>query len=305
MTIKQAKAIPFTVFLSKLGHVPDLSKKHGNDVWYKSPLRTDEKTASFHVNVQKNIWFDFGLSKGGNLIDFVIERNNCDVETALEFIKQTYSPIFNPSKNVLEPQKDVLRPFIQSNKKETFKLDEIRRDFAPSLLDYLKNKRKINATTITDFAVEVHFSDQKGKKFFGIGMKNLSEGYEIRNPYFKGSIGKKDLVFVKGTHQKSLSIFEGMFDFFSALTYFGKATLMQNDILILNSVVFEQLAIDFLKTHPEYLHLCLFLDNDAAGQLTAENIKTAFPERTVEPSFALYLPHNDFNDFLVARSKKR
>lgn len=304
MTIKQAKAIPFTVFLSKLGHVPDLSKKHGNDVWYKSPLRTDENTASFHVNAHKNIWFDFGLSKGGNLIDFVVELNNCDAKTALEFIKQTYLPVLNPSKNVLEPRKDSSRPFVESNKKDTFKIDEIRRDFAPSLADYLKNKRKINATAVVDFAVEIHFSDPKGKKFFGIGMKNLSEGYEIRNPYFKGSIGKKDLVFVKGTHHKGLSIFEGMFDFFSALTYFGKTVLMQNDILILNSVVFEQLAIDFLQTHPEYLHLSLFLDNDVAGQLTAENIKTAFPERVIEPSFALYLPHKDFNDFLIARSKK-
>ena len=136
-------------------------------------------------------------------------------------------------------------------------------------------------------------------------MKNLSEGYEIRNPYFKGSIGKKDLIFLNGTQHNGLSIFEGMFDFFSAVTYFGKTVVLKNDILILNSVVFEQQAIDFLKNHPEYNNLSLFLDNDAAGQLTAQNIKTAFPERIIEPSFALYLPHKDFNDFLVARFGKR
>jgi hypothetical protein len=301
MTIKQAKDLPLSSFFDKLGCVPDLSKKHGYDIWYKSPLRPDEKTASLHINTRKNIWFDFGLSKGGNIIDFVVALKNCDAETALKFIEQINQ---TPSKNVLEAPKTFSDNIVATTKNEAFKLDEIRRDFAPSLIDYIKNKRKINATALSEFAVEIHFSDQKGRKFFGVGMKNLSDGYEIRNPYFKGSIGKKDLIFVKGTAQNGLSIFEGMFDFFSAITYFGKHVVMQNDILILNSVAFEAQAIDFLKNHPEYTHLSLFLDNDAAGQLTVEHIKTAFPERLIEPSFALYLPHKDFNDFLIARAKK-
>jgi Toprim-like/CHC2 zinc finger len=301
MTIKQAKDLPLSSFFDKLGCVPDLSKKHGYDIWYKSPLRPDEKTASLHINTRKNIWFDFGLSKGGNIIDFVVALKNCDAETALKFIEQINQ---TPSKNVLEAPKTFSDNIVATTKNEAFKLDEIRRDFAPSLIDYIKNKRKINATALSEFAVEIHFSDQKGRKFFGVGMKNLSDGYEIRNPYFKGSIGKKDLIFVKGTAQNGLSIFEGMFDFFSAITYFGKNVVMQNDILILNSVAFEAQAIDFLKNHPEYTHLSLFLDNDAAGQLTVEHIKTAFPERLIEPSFALYLSHKDFNDFLIARAKK-
>jgi hypothetical protein len=300
MTIKQAKDIPLSAFFDKLGFVPDLTKKHGHDLWYKSPLRPDEKTASLHINTRKNIWFDFGLSKGGTIIDFVVELKTCDVKTALEFIEKTN---VLPSKNDLKPQKTISNNPLTTNKNEAFKLDEIRRDFAPSLLEYIKNKRKINTQALSELAVEVHFSDQKGRKFFGIGMKNLSDGYEIRNPYFKGSVGKKDLIFVKGTAQNGLSIFEGMFDFFSTITYFGKNVVLQNDILILNSVAFEQKAIDFIKNHAEYTHLSLFLDNDAAGQLTAENIKTAFPERVIEPSFALYLPHKDVNDFLIARSK--
>lgn len=302
MTIKQAKAIPLTVFFEKLGFMPNLTKKHGNDVWYKSPLRPDEKTASLHVNVQKNVWFDFGLSKGGSIIDFVVELNSCDAETALQFIEQLG---FSLKKNALNPQKSALPNNTPKTRKDTFKIEEIRYTFSPSLVQYMKDKRKINVNLLKDLAIEIHFSNQSGKKFFGIGMKNISEGYEIRNPYFKGSVGKKDLIFLKGATSKSLSIFEGMLDFFSALTYFGKATVLQQDILILNSVAFEQQAIDFLKNHPEYNNLSLFLDNDAAGQLTADNIKTAFPERIIEPSFALYLPHKDFNDFLVARFGKR
>ena len=302
MTIKQAKAIPLTAFFDKLGYVPDATKKQGNDVWYKSPLRPDEKTASLHLNVRKNIWFDFGLSKGGSIIDFVMERNNCDVETALQSIEQMG---FGFKKDDSKPQKDDLPNMTSRIEKDGFKIEEIRLEFSKSLAQYITQTRKINVQLLKGVAVEIHFSNQKGKRFFGIGMKNLSEGYEIRNPYFKGSVGKKDLIFLKGTSSKGLSIFEGMFDFFSTLTYFGKPTVMQQDILILNSVAFEQQAIDFLKNHPEYNNLSLFLDNDAAGQLTAENIKTAFPERIIEPSFALYLPHKDFNDFLVAQFRKR
>jgi hypothetical protein len=300
MTIKQAKAIPLTAFFEKLGYTPDSTKKQGNDVWYKSPLRPDEKTASFHVNTHKNIWFDFGLSKGGSIIDFITELKNCNVETALQFIEQTG---FIPKKYASQPQKEISPKQFTQTQKDTFKIEEIRHDFAPSLEQYMKDKRKINTNLLKNIAVEIHFKNQQGKKFFGIGMKNISEGYEIRNPYFKGSIGKKDLIFLQGTSPNGLSIFEGMFDFFSALTYFGKPIVMQQDILILNSVAFEQQAIDFLKNHPQYSNLSLFLDNDAAGRLTAENIKTAFPERVIEPSFALYLPYKDFNDFLI-NSKK-
>jgi hypothetical protein len=301
MTIKQAKTIPLAAFLDKLGYVPDVTKKQGNDIWYKSPLRPDEKTASFHINTQKNAWFDFSLSKGGSIIDFVKHLNNCDEKTALDFIQQS---TLEPLKITSEPQKEILKPQAREMHNEAFKLDEIRRHFSPSLVTYMKEQRKINTAAIGDFAVEVHFSDQKGKKFFGLGMKNISEGYEVRNPYFKGSIGKKDVIFIKGTSQKGLSIFEGMFDFFSAITFFSKTVLLKNDILILNSVVFEQQAIDFIRQHPEYQNLSLFLDNDAAGQLTAQNIKIAFPERIIEPSFALYLPHKDFNDFLVSNWTK-
>jgi hypothetical protein len=49
----------------------------------------------------------------------------------------------------------------------------------------------------------------------------------------------------------------------------------------------------------------LFLDNDKAGQDAAASFKNAFPDREIEPSFALYLPHNDFNDFLMSRPQAK
>ena len=63
-------------YLSRLGFEP--KKIYRQDYWYLSPLR-DEKTASFKINREKNCWFDFGIGKGGNIIDFAILYHQCTV----------------------------------------------------------------------------------------------------------------------------------------------------------------------------------------------------------------------------------
>jgi len=63
----EAKQIDLVDYLAALGHRPQ--KIRNKDYWYHSPLR-DEKTASFKVNRSLNVWYDHGIGKGGNLIDF-------------------------------------------------------------------------------------------------------------------------------------------------------------------------------------------------------------------------------------------
>ena len=297
MNIKQAKSLPLVDFFNAIGYQPKQIKLNGNDLWYTSPLRPEEKAASFHINKIKNTWFDFGIGKGGNIIDFVVLLQNCNVPTALDFIGNTH--LSEPMKTAKLTEKPVSEP---SQRAETFKLDEIRRDFAASSLRYIE-ERKINTALIQACAVQVHFSNSKGKAFFGIGMKNMSDGYEVRNRHFKGCVGKKDLTFWQGKNSgETILIFEGMFDFFSALTYFGK-NILDSDVLILNSTALHERAIAFIKDHTQYQKISLFLDNDAAGQAVADHIQEAFSDKIIEPSFALYLPYKDFNAFLIARNK--
>ena len=54
MNISDNMAI--TEFLQEHGHQPTSVK--GNNWWYLSPLR-NELTASFKVDVNKNVWYDF------------------------------------------------------------------------------------------------------------------------------------------------------------------------------------------------------------------------------------------------------
>lgn len=60
MELEQIRRISLVGFLEDLGHMP-VSRK-GNDVWFRSPFR-NERTASFKVDTQRNVWFDFDASE--------------------------------------------------------------------------------------------------------------------------------------------------------------------------------------------------------------------------------------------------
>ena len=70
MNIQEAKNIRLVDFLAGFGHEPVMQR--GNSVWYKSPFRT-EKEASFKVDLHKELWYDFGLGRGGDIITLAKE----------------------------------------------------------------------------------------------------------------------------------------------------------------------------------------------------------------------------------------
>ena len=65
MNIQEAKTIKLADYLQSLGYSP--VKQQGNNLWYKSPFR-QETEASFKVSLEHNLWFDYGLGRGGNII---------------------------------------------------------------------------------------------------------------------------------------------------------------------------------------------------------------------------------------------
>ena len=66
MDIQTAKQIRIADYLYSLGYSP--VKQQGINLWYKSPLR-EESEASFKVNTEREQWYDFGLGKGGGVIE--------------------------------------------------------------------------------------------------------------------------------------------------------------------------------------------------------------------------------------------
>ena len=82
ITCEKARNICIVKTLATLGHFP--SKESEKEAWFPSPFRS-ETQASFKVSKTLNRWYDHGLGKGGNIIDFGIQYYSCSVG---EFLKK-------------------------------------------------------------------------------------------------------------------------------------------------------------------------------------------------------------------------
>ena len=103
MNIQEAKNIRLVDFLAGFGYEPVIQRR--NSVWYKSPFRA-EKKASFKVDLHKELWYDFGLGKGGDIITLAKEiYRTQDVSRALRCIED--------KRTVLKPV-TVSCPFVKS-----------------------------------------------------------------------------------------------------------------------------------------------------------------------------------------------
>jgi DNA primase len=87
----QANEIDLVNYLQNAGQRP--LKIRGNEYWYLSPLR-EEKTPSFKVDRKQNIWYDHGIGKGGNFVDFGILFHNCSVKEFLQNLEEKKSLFF-------------------------------------------------------------------------------------------------------------------------------------------------------------------------------------------------------------------
>ena len=86
MEIDALRQIPLEDFLARLGHEP--VRRRGNEWWYAAPYRT-ERTPSFRVNVDKQLWYDFGLGKGGDIFTLAgVFVHSCDFMEQVKFITE-------------------------------------------------------------------------------------------------------------------------------------------------------------------------------------------------------------------------
>lgn len=193
----EAKQIDLVDYLAALGHRPQ--KIRNKDYWYLSPLR-EEKTPSFKINRSLNAWYDHGIGKGGNLIDFGILYFNCSVSNFLKHLSDYQNPSISlfhqpsPSHN-LQPS----APSFADEKKETVNENKIiileARPLAEiSLLKYLE-KRHIDLSIAEKFCKEIDFL-LFGKTRTVIGFQNNAGGYELRSDLFKGSSSPKEVTFL-------------------------------------------------------------------------------------------------------------
>ncbi len=290
MNIEQANAIPLPEILHKIGCQP--VKQKDADIWYNSPFRL-EKTASFHVNTAKNVWYDFGEAKGGDVVKFVcayLQSNGNDftVSDALRWIKNMTFLLPDVSSLAAQP----------TDKATGLVLQTIGNVKDPALIAFLKS-RGISIETAQSFLKEVvTLNRSTNKSFFALGFANEANGYELRNQYFKGCIGAKAISFVRAANPPAteIHIFEGFMDFLSAVEEKGKDRF-EGDIIVLNSVACLPQIIPYIKNYT-YRAVYSWLDNDVPGARAAQVLKK-FVTDEAKISFRLmnntYAPHKDVN----------
>jgi DNA primase len=269
MNAKEAKQIKITDYLN-IEAIKD-------EFFIKSPFDPNERTPSFKINTQKNVWYDFALGDGGNILDLVMKLNNCNLSKALILLENNNFS-FSQAK---------ITPVLQKKEKSETKINKIKKLENQALIDYLQS-RKINLDIAKKYLEEIYYTQDK-KNYFSLAFKNDNGGYETRNAFFKGCIGHKTITTIKSTNNQIVSIFEGFMDFLSAITYYKKTP--NNDVIILNSLSMLKI-LDLSK----YDKICLYLDNDKKGKEASNQLKSKY--KKVLDFSRIYGDYKDFNEFL-------
>ena len=295
MNIQEAKTIKLADYLQSLGYSP--VKQQGNNLWYKSPFR-QETEASFKVNTERNQWYDFALGKGGNIIALAQELYCSD---HVPYLLQK-----------IEEQTPRIRPVSfsfgkQSSSEPSFQQLEIVPLSSPALLAYLQ-ERGINTELAKRECSEAHFTNN-GKRYFAIAFPNVSEGYEIRNQYFKGCIAPKEISHIKqpGTARETCYVFEGFMDYLSFLTLRLEncpkfPELDRQDYMVLNSVSNVSKALYPLGSY-ERIHC--FFDNDRAGMEALRQIRMEYSrDLYIRDASQTYSGCKDLNEYLQKQAER-
>ncbi|MBS5055776.1 toprim domain-containing protein [Bacteroides sp.] len=284
--IDMIRRIPLADFLARLGNEP--VRRSGNELWYSAPYRS-ERTPSFRVNVAKQLWYDFGLGKGGDIFTLAGEfAQSVDFMEQARFIAKaanmvvdrsafpTYQP--KPAEPAFEGVEAV--PLLRS-----------------PLTDYLA-ERGIPYAVASHHCFRLNYG-VRGKRYFAIGFPNMAGGYEVRSRHFKGCIPPKDVSLVKleNTAADVCSVFEGFMDFLSAATL---GIVGNGDSLVLNSVSNVEKAMKHLDA---YGRINCFLDRDEAGRRTLDVLGKRYGRRACDHS-ALYDGCKDLNEYLQLTTKK-
>lgn len=273
------RRISIRAYLAAQGILPRWER--GNRGMYLSPLRK-ERTASFSVSYDKNLWHDFGTGEGDSIIDLVARMEGCsEIEAARRLAIGEHGilvPIHVEALRTNEPTPSRLT--ILSDRELTH----------PALLGYLTG-RGIYPAIARTYCREVRYTIG-GKEYFAIGFRNDAGGWELRNPRFKGSSTPKNITTLDNGSDTAM-VFEGFIDFLSYLSLKANPT-PAIDTTVLNSVTNLQKAVPFLSCH-RVVHA--FLDNDDAGRKALAQLEESLPSTEVIDQSVFYCNHKDLNEY--------
>lgn len=276
MNCKQFNTIPLEEVLLSLGHLP--TKQSEKEAWFLNPF-AKENHASFKINKNLNYWYLHSEGIGGKNVDFMKRYLNASVSEVL---------VWAENKDFSSFQQQNISYSKLENLSKNYEIIDVKEIQHPALLEYLKERKVENQT---EFLHEIHYS-MNDKNYFGIGFKNDSGGYEIRNKFSKICLGKKNISTIRND-SNSVRIFEGFFDFLSFKNLENELEKEPSDYLILNSV---SMIHNIKNSLGNYKKVELYLDNDEAGNRAVEIISSEI--QNAKDCRVLYSDFKDLNEYL-------
>ncbi|MDT0642743.1 toprim domain-containing protein [Zunongwangia sp. F363] len=280
ISCESARNVCIVKTLAKLGHFP--SRTTEKEAWFLSPLRS-ETQASFSVSLVKNLWYDFGIGKGGSTIDLIMAMNCCSVKEALDYLQaDTFISRFSVPK----------QQFGSKNKIELIAVGNLKH---LALKSYLRS-RNIPLKVARRYCKQIWYR-LNNREYFAVGLENILGGWELRNKYYKNSSSPKSFSFIDHSSDR-LVVTEGIFDFLS-LAVMDEDLVNTSDAIVFNSLSFLK---DIKNIIPEYQEVLLFLDNDPAGDKATTAILN-LSENVTDHSNS-YKTYKDLNEKLISVQRK-
>lgn len=290
--LQYIKAIPIADYLHACGIKP--AKRYNGYALYHAPYREDPN-ASLKVDFRQNLWYDYGTSQGGSIIDLVMKMRGCSAYEAIAHLAEGKATTLAPSSFHREAhigqRRDEQRP------NNTRRILSINEALPLHLQSYLREVRKIDLAVASPYLHHVRY-EVGGREYSAIGFPNRAGGYELRDDkIFKGTIAPKDISVIAGqANNAPLCIFEGVMDFLSLLTMKGKEAISPS--IVLNSVSNIHRAVAYL--HEKGIDsVRAFFDNDPAGRQALQAIQSTGIK--VEDMSRHYSRYKDLNEYHIAQ----
>lgn len=277
---------------------------HTRSELYFSPFR-DEDTPSFHIDSQRNTWYDYGTGEGGSMFDFVCRFARISRAGVYDWLAEFRGVV--PEGKYIDTILNVIST-TTSTRTSRIVIDSVSSRFTKGALVQYAKERCVSKEILESYCEEVFYHIEAGVgQFYAIGFKNNSGGYVLRSGLKNGKrCTSSDFTTLSPNgkmttevNSDKLVVFEGFMDFLSWLTNIGQST-PNYDCCVLNSVTNIDKAMPWISKHKS---IAAFMDNDEAGKNTLRKILEGVPSNCeVIDMSKLYEGYNDLNEKLMVEN---
>ena len=340
---KIKEAVSMESLLARWNIHPDPGQTDNEWKSYRTDLDgTKHKDPCFGVSLKGNVLRDFRDGETYTVLDIAMKLKGCDVKEAARYLGETFGveeehqrppmaaptvtvgtmAVFDPSEPlrkkglVTEPeQKEKPSEPTESPSEPKIKVAGVR-----SLTQSQQAATYLAGRGIPiEFAKDVcrgvwyqYTNDPKNKKWWGVGFRNRSKAWIIRNNLdsrlSKFQIGSQDITIIEKQGSPFFAVFEGFIDFLSwrvlSATEPDFVKLDYINVIVLNSIVNYKKAFEVLDGRAKQIGL--MLDNDkpkepgkeSPGDATTRKFLERYPNVAKDMRFK-YSLYKDVNDCLM------